>query len=260
MSLHQLQDVLGIAARELGATTRAGYFDIARDAADAVSKGDFVDTQICLSPGTTHLSNKLQKLLGGKAQIVDDIGKARLTDKFILPARLVAIVEPFEIRDAEILPENARWIVGMGEGRRCCLFVVANAEEFEADEALRGKLEALGRLETRAATEDEIAAAIAAYLDESPDDSVKAATEMSTTRMARYAHEIISDEMRALELRKQLLTEDLNSVRRPGAVGSTDSNNRIRTLIQKNLQDAERAFKLKYDELNRNKRDRKSVV
>ena len=253
MSLPQLMDVLDSASRELGATTRAGYFDIARDAATAVSRGDAVDAEICLSPGTAHLANKLQKHLGAKVRVVHDCGKARLSDQFLLPAILVAVVDAGEIKDSETLPEMARWVAGQGDGRRCALFVPIGAELFEADTALKAKLEALGPVAILAAPEDEIAAAIQAFVDDGKAESAKTAADLSTGRIARYAHEIISDEMRALELRKQLLSDDLASARRPGAIGSTDSNNRIRTIIQKNLSDAERAFKLKYDELNRNK-------
>ena len=253
MSLPQLLDVLDSASRELGATTRAGYFDIARDAASAVARGDMVDAEICLSPGTAHLANKLQKQLGDKVRVLQDCGQARLSDQFLLPATLIALADPAEVRDSETLPVNMRWVAGQGDGRRCAIFLSMRAEEFEGDAALQSQLQSLAPVSILPAAEDDIGTAIQGFIDDAKAENAKAAADLSSGRIARYAHEIISDEMRALELRKQLLTDDLASARRPGAVGSTDSNNRIRTLIQKNLSDAERAFKLKYDELNRNK-------
>lgn len=253
MSLAAIKDVLDGASRELGATTRAGYFDIAKDAVNSLERSDNRLADIMLSAETAHLANILKKHLGKRIRVITDCGKARLSDDFHLPAIRIGIVDANEIRRSDDLPEIILWLAGLHKDDRSCVYVLCEPSSFDSDEAMKARLDTLGSLSIVPINEQELATGIERALDELGPDAVKTAADRSAARIARYAHEIITDELRALELRKQLLTDDLASARRPGSATGSDSTNRVRTIIQKNLQDAERAFKLKYDELNRNK-------
>jgi hypothetical protein len=243
MSVAAIKDLLDGASRELGATTRAGFFDIARDAADAIGKQREGLVDIHFSPGTAHLANVVKKQLGEKARIFTDFAKVRLRDDCVLPAAQIGIVEASEIAAADGAPPMLSWLSGQAKRDAIAVFVLGG-DEGENPAATINSI---------ATSEQELVSAVERFLETQSPDAAKAAGEQSAARIARYAHEIIGDELRALELRKQLLNDDLASARRPGGIGGSDSTNRIRTIIQKNLQDAERAFKLKYDELNRNK-------
>ena len=238
-----MKDILDGAARELGATTRVGFFDIAKDAADAIGKNKTAFVDIHLSPETAHLANLLKKQIGAKARIFADFAKVRLRDDCVLAASRIAVVDASEMQNGDGALPMLTWLAGQAEREGTALFVLGDMAIADTN----------SNLTTIGTSEAELAGAIENYLAQLSPDAAKAAADQSAARIAHYAHEIIGDELRALELRKQLLTDDLAAARRPGGMGGSDSTNRIRTIIQKNLQDAERAFKLKYDELNRNK-------
>lgn len=243
MSAGAMRDILDGASRELGATTRAGFFDIAKDAAETIGNNRTALVDIHLSPGAAHLANVLKKQLGTKARIFADFAKTRLSDETLLPASRIGIVDATEIAADADRPAMLSWLAGQSDTEATALFVLGEAVSEHSGLPLTPV----------AMNEQDVVSSIEAFLERQSPDAAKLAAEKSTARIVRYAHEIISDELRALELRKQLLNDDLASARRPGGMGGSDSTNRIRTIIQKNLQDAERAFKLKYDELNRNK-------
>lgn len=243
MSASAIREILDGASRELGAATRAGFFDIAKDAAEAIGKNKTALVDVHLSPETAHLANMVKKQLGTKARIFTDFAKIRLNDDCLLPASRIGISDATELQAGDSAPPMLSWLSGQSDQAGTALFVLGEA----ADEM------AVTQLATIATNEADLVGAIEAFLEQQNPDAAKIAADQSAARIIRYAHEIIGDELRALELRKQLLNDDLASSRRPGGMGGSDSTNRIRTIIQKNLQDAERAFKLKYDELNRNK-------
>lgn len=63
---------------------------------------------------------------------------------------------------------------------------------------------------------------------------------------------IFLDESKALAQRKSVLSSRLEKVRGPAASsGSNDLGNQMKNLIQKNLHDVDRVFRLKYEELSR---------
>ena len=251
MNVAILKDVLKGASKELGATTRAGFFEIALEAVDQVEKGKPFQVDILLSPETAALANGLHAQFGDAANIITEFAQACLTDTMTLPAAVVSVMTQSEAQGEGGQPDLARMIAGSYAAYNSALVVVCDPVPPEGKAAFP-TLEAQEGLQLILTIEAEVGGSIQGFLDEKPTEAAQIAADKSLLRIARYAQRIISDEMKSLELRKLLLGDDLASARRPGGGGGNpDMTNRIRTILQKNLQDAERAFKLKYDELNR---------
>lgn len=243
MSSTALRDALDGAARELGATSRAGYFGVALSAMKALDNGDGVESEMLLSPFAAEFARTFRAELGASVDVVTDMAAARLSDKLLLPAVSLAVITAEEASD---LPEAARLIM-QGSGAACrAIFVLGEGAE---PDALRAAIPA--DIHLAAVPSRDAAAAIRDWIDRNLPDVHQRALEGSLARISRYAHGIVTDEMKALELRRQLLNEDINAGRKSGASLGPDINGKIRAVIQKNLQDAERAFKSKYDELSR---------
>lgn len=244
MTAAALRDALDGAARELGATSRAGYFSVALSAMKALEKGDAAKAELLLSPLTAELARSFREGLGTAAEVVTDMSRVRLSDKLLLPAASVAVIVEEEVSD---LPEAARLVAqGSGSASRA-IFVVGDGDNTE----LRAAMAVPPDIHVAAAPSRDALAAVLAWLDQQLPEVHQKAVDGSLTRISRYAHGIVTDEMKSLELRRQLLTEDINAGRKSGISTGPDINSKIRTVIQKNIQDAERAFKSKYDELSR---------
>ncbi|WP_374283688.1 hypothetical protein [Novosphingobium sp.] len=253
MSVAVLRDALEGAQRELGASSRAGFFDVALQALRKIDGHGAGTSEVHLSPGAAHLAGGLPGVLGAQVRIVTTAASSTLSDEVILPAAAAAVLT---LAECTALPDAVRQVTQGQSAPARALFVLCEAAEADAAEKPVRDLARSTRLTVKATSPADAADAIREWLDEVLPEAQRAATEASLGRIGSYARQIVADELKSLELRKQLLSDDAAARRRigggPGA--GSDLNGRIRNILQRNLQDAERAFKTKYDELNRVKK------
>ena len=123
MTSAALRDALDGAARELGATSRAGYFSVALSAINALEKGHAAKIELLLSPLTAELARSFRDGLGAAVDVLTDMSRVRLSDKFLLPAISLAVIVQDEVSD---LPEAAQLVTqGSGSSSRA-IFVVGD--------------------------------------------------------------------------------------------------------------------------------------
>jgi BMFP domain-containing protein YqiC len=252
MTQAQLIDILEEASRQLGATSRSGFFDIARDALRALDNSPPTKARILLSAEAAVHAGGLAGVLSAAAEVVTDLGHLRITQDMIMPPVVVVVITAAEVCDRASLPAFVRYAIGADAAPERAVFVIHEVPtDAAATEGLRALSHWPGKVTLAGASPAELPHVIQGFLDERLQAARKTAIELSLQRIARYLQTIVADETKALELKKQLLGADLAAGRKPGLGGSSDLTNRIRGLIQKNILDTERAFKLKYDELNR---------
>lgn len=252
MTQAPLIDILDEASRQLGATSRSGFFDIARDALRALDRSPPGRAKILLSPETAVHAASFAAIVGELGEVIIDPRPMLMVPDLVMPPAVVVVVAAVEVADRANLPAPVRYAIGADAAPVRAVFVLHAAP---TDAAVTEGLKALPdwpREVTLAGADGaELPLLIRTLLDERLEAARKTALEVSLQRIARYLQTIVADETKSLELKKQLLGADLAAGRRPGLGGGSDLTNRIRGLIQKNILDTERAFKLKYDELNR---------
>lgn len=250
MTQAQLMDIIDEASRQLGATSRSGFFDIARAALHQHESYGPTKAIIFVSEAAAIHASRLQSAAGKVAEIVNDFDHLRMTQEMIVPPAILVVATAAEVSKPDRLPGPVRFVLGTDVAPVQALFLV---QDSSSDVTAKDLPQRPGSVYQVTATADELPQAIQDFLAERLDAAHKTASETSLQRIARYLQTIVADETKALELRRQLLQVDAAGGRKVGLGGSSDLTNRVRGVVQKNIIDTERSFKLKYDGLNRSK-------